>query len=439
MQRFKATYLPLVLVLVGGILFGSWAVNAWAGSLNVSRLATLNPAVSGTLAGCVGSSNGGATLSLGGRVMTPSTILRIASGGACDASESGANLFGYANTVLVSAGSDVLANGQALQKAMQTVSTVATATRTFLVKLEPGIYDLGTAPLFMLPYVDLEGSGEGVTIITSKSRSNSYSTLVGAKNSELRFLTVESIGLDATFFNVGIITVPGIDKTFKVHDVTVNVSGPGLNSSAIFVLQSSPTIRNCTVNADGSVNNIYGFNTAGSTTKIENCTINVKSVGNTSAAAVYTDQTSNLTLQNLNIAVSTTNVLTSTGVFLNSAASGATIRNTNISIQASGNINAGPAVLTLGPANIQNSLFNAQAAGGGVGVQLLSGGGQLQLDSSVINTNGVAVFTGNNTPASIGASQLNGLAPTTGNTVPRCIASYRSLSGVYNALSSTCA
>jgi hypothetical protein len=72
----------------------------------------------------------------------------------------------------------------------------ASATNPWLIKLDAGVYDLGTASLVMKPYVDIEGSGEGVTKITAVgNNSNATSgTVIGASNAELRFLTVENTG-----------------------------------------------------------------------------------------------------------------------------------------------------------------------------------------------------------------------------------------------------
>ena len=52
------------------------------------------------------------------------------------------------------------------------------ASNPYLVKIEPGIYDLEADSLFMRPYVDIEGSGEGVTTITSSLGTGS-GTVVG--------------------------------------------------------------------------------------------------------------------------------------------------------------------------------------------------------------------------------------------------------------------
>jgi len=83
-------------------------------------------------------------------------------------------------------------NGKVLLGALNDI-TDASASNPYLLKIEPGIYDLFEDSLVMKPYVDVEGSGEGVTII----RANGYDllnrgTMVGASNVEIRSLTVES-------------------------------------------------------------------------------------------------------------------------------------------------------------------------------------------------------------------------------------------------------
>lgn len=69
----------------------------------------------------------------------------------------------------------------------------------WLVKLEPGLYDLGTQSLVMKPWVDLEGSGQRITAILSAAGRAAIAdgAVHLAPNSELRDLTVENLGGDA--------------------------------------------------------------------------------------------------------------------------------------------------------------------------------------------------------------------------------------------------
>jgi hypothetical protein len=82
-------------------------------------------------------------------------------------------------------------NGTALLTALASITT-ATASNPWLLKIEPGIYDLGTSSLQMKPYVDIEGSGELAT--TVRGRPDVGGTARGATSSEMRLLTVEHNG-----------------------------------------------------------------------------------------------------------------------------------------------------------------------------------------------------------------------------------------------------
>ena len=63
------------------------------------------------------------------------------------------------------------------------------------MKVEPGVYDLGTGTLRMKPFMDVEGSGEQVTKIRPAGPAGAdHNTLTGASNAGLRFLTVENTG-----------------------------------------------------------------------------------------------------------------------------------------------------------------------------------------------------------------------------------------------------
>lgn len=56
------------------------------------------------------------------------------------------------------------ASGTALINAMSGI-TNASATKRYVIKPEPGIYDIGSTMLTQKDYVDLEGSGQQATVI----------------------------------------------------------------------------------------------------------------------------------------------------------------------------------------------------------------------------------------------------------------------------------
>jgi hypothetical protein len=71
-----------------------------------------------------------------------------------------------------------------------------------LLKIMPGVYEIGSNSVNMHSYVDIEGSGENVTKITGNITSNGSDGLGvvrGASNSELRSLTVENANATGVF------------------------------------------------------------------------------------------------------------------------------------------------------------------------------------------------------------------------------------------------
>ena len=138
----------------------------------------------------------------------------------------------YRKTVVVKpvtpAGSET-DNGKELLIAMANI-TDASSTNPYLLKIEPGIYDLFEDSLVMKPYVDVEGSGEGVTIIRANGHENLTATVVGASQVEIRLLTIEADGYpnggpwystaigvyvpDVVEFNLSHVTIRAYDSSY---------------------------------------------------------------------------------------------------------------------------------------------------------------------------------------------------------------------------------
>ena len=135
------------------------------------------------------------------------------------------------------------------------------ATNPYLIKLGPGIYDIGTSSLHMKEYVDIEGSGEKTTKITGAVTHSgppiTNGTINGASNAELRFLTVENTG-------VGTYTVALMNSSASpsILHVTVSVSGGTTSSYGVLNVNSSPKMTNVTARASGGTpNNLGVYNT----------------------------------------------------------------------------------------------------------------------------------------------------------------------------------
>jgi len=75
--------------------------------------------------------------------------------------------------------------------------TDASASNPYLVKVMPGVYDLGTASLVMKPYVYFEGSGDSSVItsaIVNTNRQCFLGTVIMANNSTLKDIRIENPG-----------------------------------------------------------------------------------------------------------------------------------------------------------------------------------------------------------------------------------------------------
>jgi hypothetical protein len=167
-----------------------------------------------------------------------------------------------ARTVVVSPEGDPAASGTALRAAMDGI-TDADADHPYLLKIEPGVYDLGTSTLIMQPYVDVEGSGEGVTLLTA---TGPYG-VNGADHSELRRLSVSSSGGNAIQLAIQVVGTDG----FVVEHVTASVTSPAAGGFAIAV-SGDATVRDSTLiaTAPGGADAIALYGNAGGTSHVYN-------------------------------------------------------------------------------------------------------------------------------------------------------------------------
>lgn len=186
------------------------------------------------------------------------------------------------------------ASGTALLNAMNGI-TNASATKRYVIKLEPGIYDIGSTMLTQKPYVDLEGSGQQATVIQGVGNDDpdSYTAVVKAASSaEIRDLQIKSAGQgysrsmallireadtsvrdvtllseNASLINWGI-RHPG--SSAKLDGVTITVRGGstayGFSSPDLFNL--SPIIENTVIDVSGATSNSTGI-FSGPTTRLD--------------------------------------------------------------------------------------------------------------------------------------------------------------------------
>ena len=217
----------------------------------------------------------------------------------------------YANVVVVAkSGGDY----DTITAALNSI-TDASDTNRYLVRVMPGVY---SEQVTMKPYVDIEGSGELTTRITfTGSTSLSAGTVIGADETELRFLTVANTGGDThataictssasprlthvtanasggTTANIGVYNVL---SSPAMTNVTASASGGTINHG-VYNLGSSPAMMNVTASASGG-NISYGVRNAVSSPTMTNVTASASGAG--ANHGVY-NQSSSPTIQNSSI------------------------------------------------------------------------------------------------------------------------------------------
>lgn len=149
-------------------------------------------------------------------------------------------------TVLVSpVPGDPVASGTNLRNALAGI-TSPSSTNRWLLKIEPGIYQLQGDALVMRPWVDIEGSGIGMTTISLASPTNAtVPTISGASNAELRMLTVESTAVLAMFnsnahpriYRVKFVVQTNQTQAFGMQNVS---SAPKIEECEISVSVNAP-------------------------------------------------------------------------------------------------------------------------------------------------------------------------------------------------------
>jgi hypothetical protein len=201
----------------------------------------------------------------------------------------------------------------------------ATKSAPYVIKIAPGTYE-EVGPVVLKSYVDVEGSGQGVTTITcdcgSSSLDGSASTVSAFHiHAEIRHLTIaNTTGTTDTMYSTGVFTL-ATDKSFSMNNVTATSTG-GTNMSGVANKSSSPLMNNVTATATGGTNSA-GVANSHSSPLMNNVTATATG---TNSAGVYNEQGSSPSMNN--VTAEGTGDVGGVGVFNNS--SSATIRNSSI-------------------------------------------------------------------------------------------------------------
>ncbi len=168
----------------------------------------------------------------------------------------------FNNTIIIRSDlSDPVGNCEKLNAALGQFAD--TNTEPALIKLEPGVYDCrngGETNVIMKSFVDIEGSGQGVTLIQGDADEDNEGVVQLAANSELRFLTAENVNADGThalfapqFGRVSNVTlIAGGHPQFS-ETIDCGLISPGnvaMNQSSPALVVSQSTIRSAVDQAE---------------------------------------------------------------------------------------------------------------------------------------------------------------------------------------------
>lgn len=307
-------------------------------------------------------------------------------------------------TVLVSpVPGDVVASGTALLNALASITDNAADNR-YLIKLEPGIYDVQNGSVQMKPWVDIEGSGEIQSCIQGIGNGPGDITrgiVMGADNAELRLVSVT-----ATPNPEGGVQIPIsiILTSPSIRNVTVVVNS-GVICDGIAIGSGSPTIHEVTIRVACSNANrgMFIYGTLVATPTIERSKIVARN-GSTNYGIEIRDLTIPALLRDLKVEAA--NGDTNYGIYYDPLVSTLiTIVNSLIEAKTGSGTKYGVYMTGISP-QVTLEQSQVKTLGGGTKTAIRSVG-TLDVRNSILIGTANTIFNGGGT-VRVGSSHLNG-------------------------------
>ena len=171
----------------------------------------------------------------------------------------------YSNVIIVAtSGGDYASPVEAMNSI-----TDASESNPYLVKIMPGVYNIGSNSVQMKPYVDIEGSGENTTKIIGNMDSSISGVVVGASNSEIRFLTLKNEGGSGNAIGM---YISGTSP--QITNITAIVTGVNNTNRGIDIRNSLSRLTNVTITTENAYNN-HGIYNEFSSLAMTNVIVNV--------------------------------------------------------------------------------------------------------------------------------------------------------------------
>mgnify|MGYP001176426127 CR=1 FL=1 len=358
------------------------------------------------------------------------------------------------STVVVSPSGTPAQNGAALLAALAGI-TDNSASKPYLIKLEPGIYDVGAVAYVGKPYVDLEGSGREVTTVQGAPTSSVVSMEARSEVRELSIvhgggtadanalgLTLNPGGLTAarrvrisssggTSNTVGLFTTGTGTALLEDSELTVTgTSGLGMGIRALNAGNLIISRSRVTGTANGLVAGIYA---TGASVDASQSVFKVSGSALTTLGIYYAHPSGRMTLQDVTVEAAGAATGGTPAVYaLQLEAPSVKIEGGSFTASQTGNPNGSATAATLFNTSFiaRGSQFSATSTGSVVGLYLAAGNGAYvsRIDSSrVIAAQAFTVTGGAGTMTlSVAATQVAATAPSvvlTGGTL-RCVYAY---------------
>lgn len=204
-----------------------------------------------------------------------------------------------------------------------------------LLKILPGVYDIGQNSLQMQEHVDIEGSGANITTVMGNIGTNSSGVVNGADNAVLRDLKVVNTG-GGTYA----IAIYNNNASPGIRYVTAKASDGGSYSRGIYNVSSSPTITNVKAIASGGFSSEAIVNNSSSSPVMNRVTATALG-GGTNSRGIYNTLSSPILL---NVTAKASGATNNYGIY--SISSGSTVRIENSIIEGTTTIWNGSGVTT---------------------------------------------------------------------------------------------
>jgi hypothetical protein len=156
-------------------------------------------------------------------------------------------------------------------------SEAPSATNPWLVRIGPGIYDLGSESLHLPAYTALEGAGRDITVVAAAGYGGAAGTVIMADHGKLSRLTVANAG--SAGFEIAVYLPPSVSKVALEH-VTLTASSPS-NASGVAVglfadTTTSLSLVDCDLTVHGAHDN-FGImaHTSSDESRLDGVRVNV--------------------------------------------------------------------------------------------------------------------------------------------------------------------